>query len=49
MKLFFASRSKARTFATKTSRSAADQGPAAPAGRRWAVEVAPKQRTAISA
>jgi hypothetical protein len=39
MKLFFASRSKARTFASTTARSTVDVGAAAPEGRRWAVDV----------
>lgn len=49
MKLFFPSRSKARDFASKAARSAADQGTSAPAGRRWAVDVAPKQSTVTTA
>jgi len=41
MKLFFQSRAKARTFATNTGRKTDDNGTAAPAGRRWAVDVTP--------
>lgn len=44
MKLFFKTRSTARTFATKTGRKPTDGGTDAPEGRRWGVDVTPKAK-----
>ena len=39
MKMFFKSRSKARTLAKQTGKKVADQGIGSKAGKRWAIEI----------
>ena len=39
MKMFFKSRAKARTLATRSGKKVADQGASSQTGKRWAIEV----------
>jgi len=39
MKMFFKSRSKARTMAKVTGKKVADQGASATSGKRWAIKI----------